>query len=362
MAGAVGLWVVAKLAFVIFLGAGGTGQSLTILSQFDAYWFAGVMELGYQWPTTGDSPLSNLAFFPLFPTVAGWVALLGFTPQQALIVVAVLGSVAAVLGIQRVGAVVASDAAGMWLAFLWAVAPRSHVQLMGYSEGPFTALVAWSVWALLTERPLLAGTLAFFAGLTRPSVLPVILVFGVVWLATAWRHRGEGPVRALFTKELAAAVLSGLGFLGYWLYVAARTGHFFGYFQVQAVWNTTLASVVDTARFVVEHVLPYPEHWRVRHAILFAVMLYLGLFVCMLIKRIDWRLTLFVGAGLLLTLSQQGYFHSYARFLLPLFPLWLPLAMSMTTWPRWLRWTVALAAVAASAAWGVDTALMRNSP
>lgn len=362
MVGAVGLWFAAKFAFVILLGAVSAGPIVFTLSQFDAYWYANVMELGYQWPTTGDSPLSNLAFFPLLPTLAGGVEALGLTVQEALIVVAVLGSVAAVLGIQRVGAAVANEAAGMWLAFLWAVAPRSHVQLMGYSEGPFTALVAWSLWALLTKRQLLAGSLALFAGLTRPTVLPLILVFGVVWLATAWRRRGEGPVRALFTRELAAAVLSGLGFLSYWLYVASRTGGFFGYLEVQAAWNTTLGTLLDTLRYVNENVLPFPQHWRVRHAVLLVMLLYLGLFVWMLIKRIDWRLTLFVGAGLLLTLSQQGYFHSYARFMLPFFPLWLPLAISMTSWPRWLRWTFALAAIAVSAAWGVDTAVRLNSP
>ncbi|MBB1482811.1 hypothetical protein H5392_02920 [Tessaracoccus sp. MC1865] len=359
---AVAGWLTAKVAFVTLLGIVGTGAVLNTLSQFDAYWYASVMDRGYQWPATGESPLSNLAFFPLVPALGEVFTLAGLTTQQALIAIAVLGSLAAVVGIQRVGARVAGEAEGVWLALLWSLAPRSHVQVMGYSEGPFTALVSWSLWALLTKRPLLAGVFALFAGLTRPTVVPLIFLFGVIMIRKAWSKRKEGWLRALWTKELAGAVLSGLGFLSYWLYVAFRTGHFFGYFGVQAAWKTTLGTPLDTLRFVTANVFPFPEHWRVRHAVLLAVLVYIALLVWMVAKHLDWRLILFVGASMLLTISQQGYFHSYARFMLPLFPLWLPLAMAIPKWPRPVVWVVLLVLFVLSTVWGVDTALMLNSP
>ena len=354
-------WLAVKLGVVILLGYWGR-QPLVDLSQFDAHWYRSVVEGGYQWPGTGTSPLSNLSFFPLLPAVADVLTMLGLRPQTALILVNSLGSAAAVVGMQRIGAHLYSERAGFWLAFLWAVAPRAHTQIMGYSEGVFTALVAWSLYLLLTKRPLTAGLLAGLAGLTRPAVVPLILVFCVVWVLGIRRRWSKGPIRAILSRDLAAAVLSGLGFLGYWLYVAWRTGSFFGYFDVQAAWKASLGTPLDTVRFVLDSVLPHPELWRMRGAIFAVMLIYLALFVWMVLARVDWRLTLFVGAGLLLVLSQQGYFHANARFLLPYFPAWLPLAGVLARAPRWVTWPVALLVAAVAIAWGADTAVQRWSP
>ena len=58
--------------------------------------------------------------------------------------------------------------AGICLAVLWAALPVGIVQSMAYSESLFTALAAWSLWAVLDRRWVLAGVLASCAGLTRP--------------------------------------------------------------------------------------------------------------------------------------------------------------------------------------------------
>ena len=65
---------------------------------------------------------------------------------------------------------------------------------MGYSEGPFTALVAFCLLGVIQRRWVLAGVTGVLAALTRPSVAPLILTMGVVWLVgvVRARRRGEG--------------------------------------------------------------------------------------------------------------------------------------------------------------------------
>jgi hypothetical protein len=60
---------------------------------------------------------------------------------------------------------------------------------MAYSESLFTALAAWSLYAVLTDRWVTAGTLALFAGLTRPVGLAVVAAVWVTALASFARDR-----------------------------------------------------------------------------------------------------------------------------------------------------------------------------
>ena len=97
--------------------------------RFDAGWYLTIIQDGYQ--ATEPGARSNLAFFPLFPTLAGMVSSVGIPPPVALLVVAWCGSLAAVAGIWALGREVADGRVGMWMVLLWAVAPRAHVQVMG---------------------------------------------------------------------------------------------------------------------------------------------------------------------------------------------------------------------------------------
>ncbi|MFC8429423.1 mannosyltransferase family protein [Streptomyces sp. NPDC057253] len=156
-----------------------------LTARWDALWYTRVAEGGYGYEVrlpNGDVH-SNLAFFPLLPWLERLLsAVTPLSYADAGFAVSLLASLAAAWGIFAVTDHVYGHRAGVCAVLLWAVLPVGIVQSMAYSESLFTALAAWSLYALLTERWVTAGLLASLAGLTRPVGLAVV---AAVWATGA---------------------------------------------------------------------------------------------------------------------------------------------------------------------------------
>ncbi|WP_455754204.1 mannosyltransferase family protein [Streptomyces griseorubiginosus] len=165
-----------------------------LTARWDALWYTRVAELGYGYEVrlpNGDVH-SNLAFFPLLPWLERLLS--GLTPlsyADAGFVVSLLASLAAAWGVFAVTDHVYGGRAGVCAVLLWAVLPVGIVQSMAYSESLFTALAAWSLYAVLTGRWVTAGLLASLAGLTRPVGLAVVAAVWVTGAAAFLRERRD---------------------------------------------------------------------------------------------------------------------------------------------------------------------------
>ncbi|MEU1477432.1 mannosyltransferase family protein [Streptomyces sp. NPDC005760] len=154
-----------------------------LTARWDALWYTRVAELGYSYEVrlpNGDVH-SNLAFFPLLPWLERLLsAVTPLSYADAGFAISLLASLAAAWGVFAVADHVYGRRAGVCAVLLWAVLPVGIVQSMAYSESLFTALAAWSLYAVLTGRWVTAGLLASLAGLTRPVGLAVV---AAVWAA-----------------------------------------------------------------------------------------------------------------------------------------------------------------------------------
>lgn len=226
-----------------------------LTARWDALWYTRVAELGYGYEVrlpNGDVH-SNLAFFPLLPWLERLLA--SVTPMSyadAGFAVSALASLAAAWGVFAVADHVYGRRAGVCAALLWAVLPVGIVQSMAYSESLFTALAAWSLYAVLTGRWLTAGTLALLAGLTRPVGLAVVAAVWVTAIASfstssSTSFVGErsapesygAPVR----RRALGMLIAPLGAAGYVLWVGHRTGR-----GPWAIWTSRPAgATVSTA-------------------------------------------------------------------------------------------------------------------
>lgn len=103
-----------------------------------------------------------------------------------------VASLAAAWGIFAVADHVYGRRAGVCAVLVWAVLPVGIVQSMAYSESLFTALAAWSLYAVLTGHWLTAGLLASLAGLTRPVGAAVV---AAVWVTAIASFAGSGALR-----------------------------------------------------------------------------------------------------------------------------------------------------------------------
>lgn len=343
-----------------------TGVSVfTSLNRWDAMWYARVVDDGYVWPgvVRGRYGMqSDLAFFPLYPYMAKAIsALTGLSTLHALYVAAWLGSILAALGIYAVGKTLGGRNLGVVLTLLWAIVPRSLVQVMPYSEGLFTAGVAWALWALLNRRWWLAGLATCLAGLTRPAALPLMATLWIVWLVEAVRARRDGAhwSEAIGWSRLGAATLGSVGYVGYWAYVGWRVGDPLGYLTVQKAWGSTMGTPFDTIASLWNPASTDPQYstW------IFVVLLaYTAMLVWLIWRREPWPMVVFAAASLLLVWSQQGFFYAKARFLVPAFPLLVPLGRVLIKMPRWLQGLFIAAATVWSVLWEISIARGQWSP
>ncbi|GHE01823.1 glycosyltransferase family 39 protein [Streptomyces alanosinicus] len=372
------------VVLAVWGAARGKSAYTLLTARWDALWYTRVAELGYGYEVrlpNGDVH-SNLAFFPLLPwleRLLHTVAPLSYA--DAGFVVSLLASLAAACGIFAVADRVYGPRVGVCAAVVWAVLPVGVVQSMAYSESLFTALAAWSLYALLTGRWLCAGTLAALAGLTRPvgaAVVAAIWVAGVISFVRdrsttctpSARNDTHAPAHTLGapdgTKGAAPApgasdaphasapapapsptpgtpdappapawrralgmVIAPLGTAGYVLWVGHRTGKgLLGYLDVQAGWRNGFDGGYAFARFVADKFTSFPSALA-GIGLIAGVALLLWLYVTGIRRRQPVALLVYTGVVLALALCASSYFGSKPRLLLPAFPVLLPLAEAL---------------------------------
>ncbi len=195
------------VVLALWSGARGKDAYTLLTARWDSLWYTRVAELGYGYEVrlpNGDVH-SNLAFFPLLPWLERLVAAVSpLSYADGGFVVSVLASLAAAWGIFAVADHVYGRRAGVCAVLLWAVLPVGIVQSMAYSESLFTALAAWSLYAVLTGRWVTAGVLAGLAGLTRPVGLAVVAAVWAAGVAAFLRERASTRGHAS-TRERASS-------------------------------------------------------------------------------------------------------------------------------------------------------------
>ncbi|MCL6738750.1 hypothetical protein [Streptomyces neyagawaensis] len=333
-------------------------SALTLLSaRWDALWYTRVAELGYGYEVrlpNGDVH-SNLAFFPLLPWLErGVSAVTPLSYAHAGLAVGTLASLGAAWGIFAVVDLVYGRRAGVCAVLLWAVLPVGIVQSMAYTEALFTALAAWSLYAVLTGRWVTAGALAALAGLTRPVGLAVVAAVWTAAITSYVRQRPHAPTTApspagapdpapSFVRNRSpeasggtpwwpralGMLLAPLGAAGYVLWVGERTGKGpLGYLDVQAGWRNGFDGGYAFARFVADKFTSFPSALA-GVGLIAGVAAVVWLYVICVRQGQPLPLLVYAGVVTALALCASSYFGSKPRLLMPAFPLLLPLALAL---------------------------------
>ncbi|WP_412742367.1 hypothetical protein [Krasilnikovia sp. MM14-A1004] len=297
-----------------------------LLVDWDTLRYLDIVTRGYDVaiPVRPDGSLgyTNLAFFPLYPALVAIVdpALPG-GPDIAAVVVSWSAGLAAAWGLYAIGRDVRDQRTGVMLAGLWAVVPHAVVESMGYAETSFTALAAWSLFAVLRRRWITAGLLCFFAGLARPTAMA--LAFAVALALLVPLCRGQDGWRPWIASLLAPA-----GLLGYVAWVGLRLGRIDGYLHVQRdAWHMSYDGGQYTVH-ILRRLLTHPAELG-QYVTTFVLVVALALMVLLVVDTAPWPLVVYAGLVLAIVLGGAGYYHAKARLLLPAFPLLLPVAYAL---------------------------------
>lgn len=342
LAGYVAVRALGLLTLFLWSAARDKSAYTLLTARWDALWYVRVAELGYGYEVrlaNGDVH-SNLAFFPLLPWLERLVAAVSpLSYADGGFLVSLVSSLAAAWGIFAVADHVYGRRAGVCAVLLWAVLPVGIVQSMAYSESLFTALAAWSLYAVLTGRWVTAGTLALFAGLTRPVGLAVVAAVWVAALASFARDRRAAGADAGDTQDpleartrlrrILGMALAPLGTAGYVLWVGHHTGKGpLGYLDVQAGWRNGFDGGWAFARFVADKFASFPAALA-GLGLIIGVASVVWLYVTGVRQRQPLPLLVYTGVVTALALCASSYFGSKPRLLLPAFPLLLPLALAL---------------------------------
>ena len=363
---ALGLFAVARLTGLLVMAGWswhiGRSPRAIIARAWDSDWYMLIAEHGYgrtlHWPD--GTVQSDLAFFPLYPAlVRAGTTVLPVTSGTAGLVISWTAAGAAAWGIYAVVERLHGRRTATVLVLLWGLLPHSIVLSMAYTEPVLTAFAAWSLYALQTRRWVWAGALAFLAGLSRPNGIAVaaaVLVVAAYELFTAYRRR-ESPRANL--RIWTGAVLAPLGWCGYVLQVGFRTGDpLGGYFAVQRGWTSRFDFGMGALK-VVRALVLRPSLFPLMIALLIVVAAVL-LFALFALERPPAALLVYTAVLVLITLGGSGFFESKPRFLLPAFPLLLPLACAVAKARP--RTAVVVTAALAGLSFAYGTYLLTLSP
>lgn len=299
---------------------------------WDSGWYRGIAAHGYGFSRVAPDgrSLSDYAFFPLYPALERLVsAITGLLLLDAGLVISAISSIVAAWGIFAVGRHVCDARTGVVLVAIWSALPIGIVESMAYTESLFTALAAWALYSTLRDRFMLAGLLATLAGLTRPFGLAVVLMVVLAALLRVLAHRieetdGAEPSRPAVVPAMLGALIAPLGLAGYLAWVGTRREKILGYFDVTNGWGNHFDGGLAFLRWIAD-MFSGPG----------AV---LGVLVCAGVALLAWTLgaavrqryplslVVYAAAMVLIALTTSGYFGSKPRYLLPAFPLLLPVA------------------------------------
>lgn len=291
-----------------------------LLTVFDGGFYKVIALSGYphHLPTGPGGVLVNPAgFFPLFPlAVSGVMSVTGLSFAAAAVA---FNTVAAAIGALLISEVIREHAdrrTALLTAALWLVQPTAFVLSLAYAEAMFTALAAGCLLALLRKRFFVAGLLAALAGATRPSGIILALCCVVAVWRPVGRDRRLSPV--------VAPILAPIGTLAYFAWLWQRTGRIDAWFVTERQgWHVYADGGIDT----VHRIGRYVSDGRIDGLAVIAFIAVAVVLLVMLYRDHAPPLLLVYTTGtFLLAIVTRNDLSSVPRFLLPAFPLLLPIA------------------------------------
>jgi hypothetical protein len=282
----------------------------------DAGWYLHIAHRGYERIAFERTLPHNWAFFPLFPLLWRAAAFLTGGFMLTGIVLTNIFLFLALFVVHRTALAYGLQTASADRAVLYTAAfPTSYFFSLPMAESLFLLLAAGTFLSAKRGRWLLAAVLAALAASTRFSGL---LLLPALWILQ-WQADGSiKPSR----KTLTLAIVP-VGLLAFMAYLYSITGNAFAFAAIEPAWGRRLQFFLLTLWEYLHEPLELSYKWNFKF---FNFVIALLAFVCgcVLVKRRQWALGLYVIGCVILPLS-SGTLQSMARYMMVVFPIFFVL-------------------------------------
>ncbi len=347
-------------------------------ARYDSTWYLGIAQHGY------FSDQAH-AFFPLYPLLIGAVAQLVNQPLIIGLVISLVCFTGSLVLLYRLALLDLGPRAAQLTVWLMALFPMSLYFSAVYTESIFTLLSIWSIYAARRERWLLAGVMAGLASAARSDgfvlIIPLAWIYlwgprpGVSSADIDWRSP-LGLIRRA-RPGLAWVGLAPLGLVAYLVYCAASGSQFTAPFHAASyywgrsfkgpfaeIWTAVGKFPADVGHLISgRHISVFdnddPLNWTWDNVI---DVLWLIPLIAALVAA--WRKLpkVYVVYSLAIILASSSNpsplepMMSFARYVMPAFPLFMGAAAVLVDRPR-AKWITlvssGLALAFFSALWGI---------
>lgn len=314
--------------------------SLQGIVKWDGYYYLGIAQNGYDF----NSP--SPAFYPLFPFVVRILHNLGFGRVSAGVIINAVAIIFAAQGLYRLTEIATNKKKVTVLTVLaWLTFPSAHFLAAYYTEALFTALAVWSLVFLLRDKYLPAILLA---GLASGSRMVGIVSGGVIFYhyiaVKSWRDNKQ-------RWWILAIPFSFTGIGLYWLWLYEKTNllpptlfnqiydKYWPYMGFQPnIFATFWAGLL--AIFKAWKSTSWLDEWvsdifTKSHFFLSWVAIVVSAFLAWR-KKFPQELVVY-SALTALMLILTGNFVSHSRYILPVFPVFILIAMWLDKQAEWVR-------------------------
>ncbi len=297
--------------------------------RWDAGWYIDIARDGYEWTGAGEE---SVAFFPLFPMLLK--AALLVIPDNLLYLFAVLLNHAiffvALLPVWLYAYRFGGRPVAQRTLLLLCLFPTAFFFNAVYTEALFLLVSAIALLALHKSNYILAGTVGFLTSLTRPTGV----LLGLPFLIQLWRDRTDDWKVSVLRGWPIVLIPAGLAaYMGYLWYAFGRP---LGFLEVQEAWGHVqmlpTTAIIDSFRYLIE------TDTRDVFYVMGAVNTFLtvwALVMAVVIIRSDSLGSSFAFAAVLMPLAagvESMPVVSMARYVLILFPLFIPMAIWARNW------------------------------
>lgn len=308
------IWLGLLVCVVYFTGAlmNAPPPWRSATANWDTGYYVTLATEGYQTEVSGGS---NVAFFPLYPTILRAISWLGVDVVVAGVAVSLVCFLAALILLHELLAEKLSPDVARNALLLLAFWPFSFFFGVAYTESLFLLLAVGALFFVHRERWWLSAVCAALAGATRAVGVFVAIAVVLAYLERSWRP----TVRDC--AKLVGLGLTGIsGLAAFMIYLRAHTGSFFAFLEAQRSWPNRANGIVGLRSIVA--VLTDLPPWSYEFALVLVYMVPMVLFVVLSIHAFA-KIDVVWGSFCLMTLLAPvptGSLASTNRYVLVLFP------------------------------------------